>query len=98
MASFSAFDLLSMPDSEQQIIRCLNQRPQLTVLEISAATRLPVKDLEGTLERLVGEARLVEQLHDGQRTFSVRFSREATQPTHNRSGGLLSLFEQSDDT
>ena len=97
MASFSALDLLSMPDSEQQILRCLSQHPQLTIVEISAITKLSVKDLETTLDRLVHESRLNEQLRDGQRAFSVHFSREMRRPVHNLLDDFLSFSERSDD-
>ncbi len=98
MTPFSALDLLSMSDTEQRILRCLNQRPQLTLLEISAATQLPIQDVEVTLEHMLREARLVDQLRDGQRVFSVHFSREPSRPARNLSDNFLSLFERPDDT
>lgn len=98
MASFSALDLLSMPDYEQQVLRCLSRHPQLTLAEISTATRLSAKELEVTVERLVREARLNEQWHDGQRTFSIHFSREASRPGRNLFDDLLAFSEPSDET
>ena len=98
MASLSALDLLSMPDNEQLILRCLNKQPQLTVLEIAAVTRLPIEELEIALEQMVGRAQLVEQLRDGKRTFSVRFSRQPARQVRNLPADLLAILEQPTDT
>lgn len=96
MAQLSSLDLLLLSEREQQVVRCLAMQPGMMVAEIAQRLQLPIDDLEETLARMVREARLVERLQNGQRTFSVHF-RQAQGRVRQRSGGLRDLFESSSD-
>jgi CRP-like cAMP-binding protein len=97
MALLSALDLLLMPDAEQQVLRCLSRQPHLTVSEIANATDIPLEELEEVLGRMADEGRLVEQLKDNERVFSVRFGRAETN-VRNMPVGLMAVFDQPPDT
>jgi|GEM_PF-1725060 len=94
MPRLSAFDLLMLSEEEQQIIRCLANQPGLAIMEIAKKVDILLPDLEETVKRLVQEGRLVEQLKDEQRIFSVRFKR-TNQRVRNISPAILGIFEQS---
>ena len=93
----STFDLLFASDDEQQIIACLTRKPQLTVAEIADATLLSVSQVAELIERLVGEAKLVEQYRDGRRVLSVRYTRNASARIRNLPPELLAGLEISHD-
>ena len=82
MARLSTFELLALSEEEQLIVRCLALRPGSTLAEIAQLVQLSVQELEVHIKRLVQESRLVEQLRDGQRIFSVRFKRERQRIMH----------------
>lgn len=94
MSTLFPLDLLSLSDNEQQVLRCLSKQPQLSMAEIAAETGIAVTELEALLPRMVAESRLVEQLKDEERVFSVRFGREQKQ-VRNLPRDLLDIFEQS---
>lgn len=97
MSLLSPLDLLALPDNEQKILRCLYKRPRLTIAEIADATQIPVDELKDILDQMVSASQLVEQLEDGQRIFSVQFSREQKH-IRNLPPDLLNIFERSPDT
>lgn len=68
MSLFSPLDLLTVSSHEQDVIRCLVRRPHLTAVEIAKFTQIPMAELEGLLNRMVEEARLVL---DDQNKFQV---------------------------
>lgn len=94
MSSLSPLDLLLLPDDEQAIIRCLLQQPGLPLRDIAERTQGHVSDLEVTIQRMVRETRLVEQLQGGQRLFSVRFAKSKKRAS-DASSALLALFNES---
>jgi CRP-like cAMP-binding protein len=96
MSRLSAFELLALSEEEQLIVRCLAQQPGATLADLAQCVPLSEQELEVQIKRLVQESRLVEQLRDGQRIFSVRFSRER-QRIRNISPAILGLFAQSAD-
>lgn len=93
----TALDWLSVPDTEQSVLRCLTKQPRISVSEIATITQIPAVELEPTLSRMVNDARLIEQLVDGQRAFSVRYSLQRTQ-VRNMPDSIFQVFEQPPDT
>jgi len=96
MSRLSAFELLALSEEEQLIVRCLVQQPGSTLADLAECVDRPEQELAVHIKRLVQESRLVEQLRNGQRIFSVRFKRER-QRIRNISPAILGLFEQSVD-
>ncbi len=94
MAQLSTLDLLSLGDDEQEIVRCLIQQPGLTLAEIAQRTRISSDRLEAVLSRMLQMKRLVEQLKDRQRIFSVRFTREMRR-VRNVPPAILDVLQQS---
>lgn len=71
MALFSPLDLLSVSNTEQDIIRCLVRRPRLPAAEIARLTKIPLEELESLLKKMVSDARLTEQESGGHAIFDV---------------------------
>jgi CRP-like cAMP-binding protein len=94
MAFLSPIDLLSMSSDEQTILRCLTKQPKLTVLELTAQTKMAPAELEEVLSSLLQQARIVEQLQGGKRVFSTRFQ-FGQKSVRNMPGEILSLLEQA---
>jgi hypothetical protein len=92
MTGLSALELLTLSEEEQLIVRCLTLQPGSTLGEIAQIVHLSVQELEVHIKSLLQESRLVEQLRDGQRIFSVRFKRER-QRIRNIPPSALDLFE-----
>ncbi|MEW5985415.1 MAG: Crp/Fnr family transcriptional regulator [Chloroflexota bacterium] len=95
-STLSPLDMLDLPDAEQYVLRCLNRRPGLTVAEIATATKMPVEEVEPALRQMVERSQVVEQLTDGRRTFSVRFSRLRGGLRHVPANVLAILDEKPD--
>jgi hypothetical protein len=84
MAMLSPLDLLTVTNTEQDIIRCLIRKPCLTLQEIAGLTRIPVDELESVVYKLVRESRLNV---DSDRKYQVQMQ---SKPKHERSSsGLL---------
>lgn len=96
MSTFSPLDLLSMSDKEQDILRCISKQSDLTLPEIVEATQIPTAELEELLDQLIHESRVVEQLKDNKRTFSVRFSKSHRR-IRNLPDEIVNLYDQSSD-
>ena len=94
MSSLSPIDLLSLSSVEQHILRCLTKYPQSTVLTVAEKTQLPLAEVEEVLRNLRNQARVVEQLQQGERVFSTRF-RFKHKRVRNMPGEILNLFPQS---
>lgn len=88
MSVLSPLDLLTVSNHEQDVIRCLVRRPRLTAVEIAKFTKIPMTELEGLLNTMVKEARLIL---DDQNKFQVLLGKENKQKA-DRSGLLDSLF------
>jgi hypothetical protein len=90
MTFLSPLDLLTVPDNEQDVIRCLSRRPNLTIQEIEKFTKIPLEELERLLNRMVHTARLIRDEED---KFQVLYGNTG-KPKQQRAGnGLLdSLF------
>jgi hypothetical protein len=88
--------LLALPDNEQKILRCLYKHPKSTIAEIAAATQISVDELKDILDQMVSASQLVEQSENGQRIFSVQFSREQ-KLIRNLPPDLFNVFEGSTD-
>lgn len=69
----SPLDLLTLYDSDQDVIRCLIRRPQLTAAEISKMTQIPLGELNDVLSRLLKKARVRETSKNGSPTFAVQY-------------------------
>lgn len=91
MALFSPLDLLSVSNTEQDIIRCLVRRPRLPAVEIARLTKIPIEELESLLKKMVSDARLTEQDNGGHAVFDVSIGskRSPERPTNSL---LDSLF------
>jgi hypothetical protein len=93
MASLSPLDLLSLPSTQQDVIRCLVRRPQLTAAEIARWTEIPLGELKELLNQMVREARLTQQMSDGEPIFDVSLGRPAQRKQDGPASNLLdSLF------
>ncbi len=75
MSFVSPLDLLTVSSNEQDIIRCLVRKPQLTALEISGLTKIPLKELEALLKQMVSESRVVQVTQNETVCFEVSFSK-----------------------
>ena len=73
MSFVSPLDLLTVSSSEQDVIRCLVRKPQLTALEISGFTKIPLKELENLLKQMVSDARVVQLTQNETVCFEVSF-------------------------
>lgn len=91
MSALTPLALLSLSTVEQEIIRHLNRYPGATVAELVPVTNLAEEALEGLLSQMVRASWLAELLENGQRTFEVRYGREAPREKR-RASGLLDLF------
>lgn len=90
MSSLSPLDLLAVPDSEQDIIRCLVRQPKLTMAEIAKFTKIPLDELERLLNSMVQNARLVR---DDEDKFHVLYGKNKKTKKEQAASGLLdSLF------
>lgn len=90
MSFLSPLDLLTVSGSEQDIIRCLVRRPDLTMSEIAKFTRIPLDELERLLSSMVQEARLIQ---DDKERFQVSYGKEEkAKQTRSGTGLLDTLF------
>lgn len=90
MTFLSPLDLLTVSDNEQDIIRCLVRRPQLTAGEIATFTKIPLEEVEKLLKIMLKNAQLIQ---DEQKKFQVKLENKKKQkPTQNGSGLLETLF------
>lgn len=87
MSFISPLDLLTISSNEQDVIRCLVRRPQLTAVEIAHFTKIPLEELENLLNRMVQDSRL---MRDDQNKFQVPLGREKKRERSNT--GLLETF------
>ncbi len=94
MSSLSPFDLLSLSPIEQNVLRCLTKHPQITVIDTAVKTQLPLTDVEAVLHTLLDQARIVEQLQQGERVFSTRFEFQHKR-VRNMPDEILNAFAQS---
>lgn len=94
MSSLSPIDLLSLSAVEQNILRCLSKYPQSTVFAVAEKTQLPLAEAEEVLRNLLSQARIVEQLQQGERVFSVRFQFKHKR-VRNMPGEIANLYTQS---
>ena len=90
MSFLSPLDMLTVSGNEQEVIRCLVRRPNLTVGEIAKFTKIPIEKLETLLKEMVQKSSLVQS--DDSR-FKVEYGSSKKQ---NRNGTNLldSLFGQ----
>jgi hypothetical protein len=93
MSSLSPVDLLLMPPTEQTILRCLTRTPQITSLELSQHTNVPLQEVDMAIGNLLRKSHIIEQLQDGKRVLSARFQFKR-QSVRNMPAGILELFEQ----
>jgi hypothetical protein len=95
MASFFfPLDMLSVPSSQQSVIRCLSRQPHLTVAEIASVTKIPLEELEGLLNEMVQESRLIQRFTNGNRTFLVAFRNERKSKREQAGPSLLDTLFQ----
>jgi hypothetical protein len=86
MSFMSPLDLLTVSSHEQDVIRCLVRRPSLSLQEIAGFTKIPLKELDTLLSRMVQEARLTR---DDQSRFEVSLGDKKRQKTERGGAGLL---------
>jgi CRP-like cAMP-binding protein len=94
MSALSPIDLLTMSSDEQTILRCLTRHPKLTVFDLAAQLNLEVPAVEKTVNSLLGQGRIVEQLLNGQRVFSTRFQFKQ-RAVRNMPAEIVNLLEQT---
>lgn len=97
MSLLAAIDLLDLNADEQIIVRCLSQQPEQTLRELSQNAQLPLEQTEQTIASMVRANRIVEQLKDGQRVFSVRFGIKRGR-VRNAPVSVLNLLDQPPET
>jgi DNA-binding MarR family transcriptional regulator len=85
-----------MSESEQQVLRCLHRNPQLTLSQLASLINTTPDEVEETVESLLREAYIVEQLRDGRRVFSTRFQFKRKN-VRNMPPAILELFSQAED-
>ena len=73
MTTLSPVDLLTLTPGEQAVLRCLTKWPRLTLRALTQRSGLSLEEAEVTVNDLLREKRIAEQLHQGERVFSVRF-------------------------
>lgn len=95
MTAFSPADLLTVSAEQQAILRCVTKQPRLSLKEIATKSGLTWSDAKATVADLVRQQRLVEQLHNDQRVFSVRF--QFRRSVRNMPAGLLSFYRHAID-
>ncbi len=83
-----------MSSDEQTILRCLTRHPKLTVFDLSAKLNLATAAVEKTVNNLLGQGRVVEQLLNGQRVFSTRFQFKQ-RTVRNMPAKIVNLLEQT---
>ncbi len=96
MASLSPIDMLSLGGGEQELLRCLTRWPQLTLVELAERMRTPPAEVERLVNRLLADSRLVEQLQNERRVFSIRFRFRQT-GVRNMPQALLDLLSRSSE-
>ena len=69
----SPIDMLSLYESDQDVIRCLIRRPQLTAAEISRITKIPISEINDVLGRLLQKSRVAKGSRNGNEIFSVQY-------------------------
>lgn len=89
MSFVSPLDMLTVTSAEQDVIRCLVRRPHLTASEISAYTKIPLKELDELLPRMVSDSRLVENLRENVSRFNVPFGKEKQADKSGQKGESL---------
>lgn len=88
MSLLTPIDLLTVPDVQQDIIRCLVRTPRLTAGEIAGRLRRPLAEIEGVLSDMESARRLTRERQGSKDIFDV-----ALQQTRRPASGLLdSLF------
>lgn len=96
MTPISPLDLLTLPDSEQTIVHTLTRQPSQTLSELAKRANTPPHQLELLLRDMVQSGLVVEQLHQGDRLFSVRFSDQRRK--RNLPAAFLDLIETKPTT
>jgi CRP-like cAMP-binding protein len=96
MAAISPIDLLSVSSAEQIVLRCLTRHPQLTVFELETQAQMPLAEVEQTVDELLRQDRIVEQLQGGKRVFSTRFQFKHRM-VRNMPAAIVNLLEQTPD-
>lgn len=96
MTPISPLDLLTLHDSEQTIVHTLTRQPGQTLSELATKTNIPTHKLEALLRDMVQSGLVVEQLHEGDRRFSVRFSDQRRK--RNLPPAFLELIESKATT
>ena len=92
MSFVSPLDLLTVSSSEQDVIRCLVRKPQLTALEISGLTKIPLKELETLLKQMVSDARVVQLTRNEAVCFEVSFSKGSGKNNGKKGSSVLDML------
>ncbi|MBA3532699.1 MAG: Crp/Fnr family transcriptional regulator [Ardenticatenales bacterium] len=93
MSRLSPLDMLALSDNEQEILRCLSRQPRMTIREIALTTKIASTELESLLNQMVHASQLVEQIHEGERTFAVRFTSTKRQ-VRNLPASIRDILDQ----
>lgn len=92
MAFLSPLDLLQVPDQEQDIIRCLVRRPQLSAQEISSQTKIPLNQIKKILLQMVKESQISRERKGDQDVFLVEIGNKERKQKSKGDSLLDSLF------
>jgi len=91
--SLSALDLLTIPGHEPEILRCLSQRPRLTLMEIARVTKIALEELEPVVKQMVRDRKLEEDGGRPPATYSVRFALSPNARPRTDSNDLLTMLK-----
>lgn len=91
MPQLSPLDLLSLSDTEQDIIHHLNRHPKATIGDLAIATHLSINNLELVINKMINSAWLVEHFEAGNRWFTVQYRQDVGR-SRSKSSSMLDLF------
>lgn len=86
--------MLDMQDIEQDILRCLNRQPGLTLAEIASALAATADEVKAALHQMINRLQIIEEFQNGQSVYSVQYGQLETRAV-NMSGSLLDLFQDT---
>lgn len=92
MAFLSPLDLLQVPDQEQDIIRCLVRRPQLSAQEIASHTKIPLNEIKTLLLKMVKNAQIDKSEKENKEVFIAKIGGKEKKPASKGDSLLDSLF------
>ncbi|MCP5098341.1 MAG: TrmB family transcriptional regulator [Chloroflexi bacterium] len=93
MSALSSLDLVFMSDLEQQVIRCLNEYPNIAALEVAKIIKVPEKDVRRILQRLMDMAKVVCRQQKGRKTYAVNYRNLTESRVRNMPQNIWTIFD-----